>query len=71
MQRTVPKLTRVFIGKGIEHFSVIRTLSAIEQADAQARDFAVRARAQLAAFDESPSRDTLERVCDYVVERRT
>ena len=45
--------------------------SAIEQADAQARDFAVRARAQLAAFDDSPSRDTLERVCDYVVERRT
>ena len=57
-----------------DHEEVVRLVcgsSAIEQADAQARDFAVRARAQLAAFDESPSRDTLERVCDYVVERRT
>jgi heptaprenyl diphosphate synthase len=50
---------------------LVRESGAIERTEQQAHDFAVRARAQLAAFDESPSRSTLEQVCDYVVHRRT
>ena len=44
---------------------------AIDRTEAQAHDFAMRARAKLGTFDPSPARSTLERVCDYVVQRRT
>jgi geranylgeranyl pyrophosphate synthase len=50
---------------------LVRQSGAIERTEAQAHDFAVRARGQLAIFDESDARDTLVRVCDYVVDRRT
>jgi geranylgeranyl pyrophosphate synthase len=50
---------------------LVRDSGAIERAESQAHDFAVRARAQLAAFEPSPARSTLEQVCDYVVDRRT
>ncbi|MDQ6847667.1 MAG: polyprenyl synthetase family protein [Candidatus Dormibacteraeota bacterium] len=50
---------------------LVRQSGAIERTEAQAHDFAQRARAQLAAFDPSPARTTLEQVCDYVVDRRT
>ncbi len=49
---------------------LVRRSGAIERTEAQAHDFAVRARAQLASFDDSPSRRTLERVCEFVVDRR-
>jgi geranylgeranyl pyrophosphate synthase len=50
---------------------LVRQSGAIERTETQAHDFALRARAQLAMFDESDARDTLVRVCDYVVDRRT
>ncbi len=50
---------------------LVRESGAIAQAEAQAHDFAQRARAQLEAFPPSPARTTLEQVCDYVVDRRT
>jgi heptaprenyl diphosphate synthase len=50
---------------------LVRRSGAIERTEAQAHDFAVRARAQLGSFEDSPSRRTLERVCDFVVDRRT
>ncbi|MDQ2960609.1 MAG: polyprenyl synthetase family protein [Candidatus Dormibacteraeota bacterium] len=54
-----------------EVVALVRSSSAIEQAEAQAHDFAMRARAQLAMFGPSPAKDTLEAVCDYVVDRRS
>jgi heptaprenyl diphosphate synthase len=51
--------------------ALVRQSGAIERTEMQAHDFALRARAQLAVFDTSPARSTLERVCDYVVDRRT
>jgi heptaprenyl diphosphate synthase len=48
---------------------LVRASGAIAEAEAQAHDFALRARAQLAVFDPSDARATLERVCDYVVDR--
>jgi heptaprenyl diphosphate synthase len=50
---------------------VVRESGAIERTEAQAHDFAVRARAQLGVFDPTPARTTLEQVCDYVVDRRS
>jgi len=50
---------------------LVRRSGAIERTEAQAHDFALRARAKLANFDDSPSRSTLESICDYVVDRRT
>ena len=50
---------------------LVRESGAIEKTEAQAHDFAQRARAQLAIFEPSPARTTLEQVCDYVVDRRT
>ena len=50
--------------------ALVRGSSAIDRAEQHAQDFADRARAELAGFDASPARETLERVCDYVVERR-
>ncbi|MHB8718347.1 MAG: polyprenyl synthetase family protein [Candidatus Dormibacteria bacterium] len=49
---------------------LVRESPAIAASEAQAHDFAMRARGQLAVFPDSPPRRTLERVCDYVVERR-
>ena len=49
---------------------LVRDSPAITESEAQAHDFARRARRQLEAFDPSPACDTLERVCDYVVDRR-
>jgi geranylgeranyl pyrophosphate synthase len=49
----------------------VRESGAIERTEAQAHDFAQRARRQLAAFDPSPARSSLEQVCDYVVDRRS
>ena len=49
---------------------LVRHSGAIERTEAQAHDFALRARAQLAIFETSPARTTLEQVCDYVVDRR-
>ncbi len=49
---------------------LVRASRAIERAELLAHEFAQRARAQLAGFDPSPALTTLERVCDFVVERR-
>ena len=54
-----------------EIVALVRHSGAIDRTEAQAHDFAMRARAKLGAFDPSPTRSTLERVCDYVVQRRT
>jgi heptaprenyl diphosphate synthase len=50
---------------------LVRDSGAIDLAEALAHDFAQRARAQLAIFEPSAASTTLERVCDFVVERRT
>jgi heptaprenyl diphosphate synthase len=50
---------------------LVRESSAIERTEEQAHDFAQRARMQLAVFEPSPARSTLEQVCDYVVDRRS
>jgi geranylgeranyl pyrophosphate synthase len=47
----------------------VRGSGAIKAAEAQAHDFAARARGQLDVFEASAARATLERVCEYVVER--
>ncbi len=54
-----------------EIVALVRHSGAIDRTEAQAHDFAMRARAKLGTFDPSPARSTLERVCDYVVQRRT
>jgi heptaprenyl diphosphate synthase len=66
-------LTRLPMSDGDyeEVVAVVRSSAAIAKAEAQAHDFAVRARRQLAIFDPSPAKDTLEAVCDYVVDRRS
>ncbi|MBJ7609607.1 MAG: polyprenyl synthetase family protein [Candidatus Dormibacteraeota bacterium] len=48
---------------------LVRSSGAIEATEAQAHDFATRARAQLGEFEPSDARGTLEMVCDYVVDR--
>jgi heptaprenyl diphosphate synthase len=48
---------------------LVRSSGAIDAAEAQAHDFAAQARAQLDLFESSAARGTLERVCEYVVER--
>ncbi|MDQ6856010.1 MAG: polyprenyl synthetase family protein [Candidatus Dormibacteraeota bacterium] len=50
---------------------LVRESGAIETTEEQAHEFAQRARSQLAIFELSPARTTLEQVCDYVVDRRT
>jgi geranylgeranyl pyrophosphate synthase len=50
---------------------LVRGSGAIERTETLAHDFAQRARAQLAAFDATAALATLERVCDFVVDRRT
>ncbi len=66
-------LDRAELGDG-DYEQVVRLVrgsGAIERSEALAHDFAQRARAQLASFDPSPAHDTLERVCGFVVDRRT
>ncbi|HEY6783129.1 MAG TPA: hypothetical protein VI296_07830, partial [Candidatus Dormibacteraeota bacterium] len=50
--------------------SLVRGSDAIGEAERSAQEFAREAAVELSAFPESTARDTLERVCDYVVERR-
>ena len=50
--------------------TLVRDSPAIARAEEHAQQFAERARAELAAFPQSSAGATLERVCDYVVERR-
>jgi heptaprenyl diphosphate synthase len=50
---------------------LVRGSGAIRRTEELAHDFAQRARAELAAFESSPPLATLERVCDFVVDRRT
>jgi geranylgeranyl pyrophosphate synthase len=54
-----------------EVVDLVRGSGAIERTEEHAHEFAMKARAQLAGFAPSRARDTLERVCDYVVDRRT
>lgn len=54
-----------------EVVGLVRHSPAIEAAEARAHDFAQRARMELAIFEPTPAREALERVCGYVVERRT
>jgi heptaprenyl diphosphate synthase len=49
---------------------LVRESPAIERAEKHAHEFADRARAELAVFPQSQQRAVLEKVCDYVVERR-
>ena len=53
-----------------EVVGLVRESPAIDAAERHAADFAARARTELAAFPESVTRVTLERICDYVVDRR-
>jgi heptaprenyl diphosphate synthase len=53
-----------------EVVALVRDSRAIDAAERHAHDFATRARDELAVFPESVTRATLERICDYVVERR-
>ena len=55
----------------VEVVELVRSSTAIARTEAQAHDFAMRAREQLNVFEPSPARETLVRVCEYVVERRT
>jgi len=48
----------------------VRSSSAIAEAERHAREFADKARAELQPFPPSESKHTLERICEYVVERR-
>jgi len=48
----------------------IRQSDAIEAAYAKAREFGEQARAALAALPSGDSRDSLDMLIDYVVERR-
>src|SRR6202035_2047547 len=49
---------------------LVRGSDAIAHAERSAQEFAHEAAAELSGFAQSSARDTLERVCDYVVERR-
>jgi heptaprenyl diphosphate synthase len=50
--------------------SLVRGSDAIAAAERSAQEFAREAAAELKSFPKSDARETLERVCDYVVERR-
>ncbi len=66
-------LDRTVLGDG-DYESVVQLVrgsGAIERTELLAHDFAQRARAQLTAFEASPALATLERVCEFVVDRRT
>ncbi len=49
---------------------LVRGSNAIAEAERSAQEFAREAATELKEFPPSSARDTLERVCDYVVERR-
>jgi heptaprenyl diphosphate synthase len=49
---------------------LVRESPAIEAAERHAHTFAAQARAELSPSADSAARTTLERICDYVVERR-
>jgi geranylgeranyl pyrophosphate synthase len=53
-----------------EVVALVRTSSAIAEAERGAQEFAQRAATELAGFPASEALTTLARVCDYVVERR-
>jgi heptaprenyl diphosphate synthase len=53
-----------------EVVALVRGSSAIGQAEHHAHEFADRARSELSVFPMSEPRSVLEKVCDYVVERR-
>jgi heptaprenyl diphosphate synthase len=48
----------------------VRSSAGIDKAEGYAREFADRARAELATLPAGEPRTALERICDYVVERR-
>jgi geranylgeranyl pyrophosphate synthase len=50
--------------------SLVRGSTAIAEAERSAQEFAREAAAELRTFPRSSARETLEHVCDYVVERR-
>jgi geranylgeranyl pyrophosphate synthase len=49
---------------------LVRRSGAVAATERAAQEFARDARAELAGFEPSPSRLTLEAACDYVVGRR-
>ena len=49
---------------------LVRGSNAIAEAERSAQEFAQEASRELRGFPQSSARETLERVCDYVVERR-
>jgi len=53
-----------------EVVGLVRASDAVQRAEAKAHEFADQARDQLAVFPESSARQTLEGLCDYVVDRR-
>ncbi|HEV7677894.1 MAG TPA: polyprenyl synthetase family protein [Candidatus Dormibacteraeota bacterium] len=53
-----------------EVLALVRGSSAVAQSERHAHEFADRARAELSVFPMSAPRAVLEKVCDYVVERR-
>jgi heptaprenyl diphosphate synthase len=71
-----PRLRRILAASELtdgdydEVVGLVRESPAIDAAERHAADFAARARTELAAFPESVTRVTLERICDYVVDRR-
>jgi geranylgeranyl pyrophosphate synthase len=50
--------------------ALVRGSDAIAEAERSAQEFAREAASELRGFPQSGARDTLEGVCDYVVERR-
>jgi heptaprenyl diphosphate synthase len=48
----------------------VRRSNALASAKRHARDFTERARVELAALPGGAAREALERICEYVVERR-
>jgi heptaprenyl diphosphate synthase len=53
-----------------EVLALVRSSSAVTQSERHAHEFADKARAELSVFPMSTPRAVLEKVCDYVVERR-
>jgi heptaprenyl diphosphate synthase len=53
-----------------EVVGLVRESTAVQRAEHHAHEFADRARAELSVFPQSAPRAVLEKVCDYVVERR-
>ncbi|MFN2569156.1 MAG: polyprenyl synthetase family protein [Candidatus Dormibacteria bacterium] len=71
-----PRLRRVLDSGGdddghyAEVVALVRASTGVERAERDAHRFARLAREEITAFPASAPRDTLERICDYVVERR-